>query len=152
MIQGQAIYLDGYPYYVEKKDYVESPTTFATYSRGNTGLPAVVESGVFVRDYKLSLNCSQYDLTRLEEAFVKCHNTPVYLDFIDERNFQWLVAAGTNDANHAYSTGVWLEPGYSVQPATEALYDDVSGTCFSPFRRFVVKLHLIPNARQLNAA
>lgn len=141
------IWLDGIGYHVDKTNYADKSTTLASYARGVTGKLLVVESGVEQQQLTIQLNVSQPESELLRAAFIKCHNTGVYLDFVDARGVAFLVATGTDVANVKYfSTGVWIAALGEPKPATEALFDPAASAWFSPYKRFTVEVQLMVNS------
>jgi hypothetical protein len=143
------IFLDGFPYYVDRANYSDTPTTFSSSARGLTGQLLVVDSGIAQQHFTIQLNVNQRDSENLKASFAKCH-AGVFLDFVDERNIAYLVATGTDIAKSKYfSTGVWLESLSEPKPATEALFDPALNTWFSPYKRFIVTIQLTVNSTVL---
>ncbi len=142
------IWLDGYGFSIERNQYAEKPATFADYRRGETGALLVIESGVYQKQYDITLNVSQFESGLLVASFTKSHSTGVYLDFTDQRGVSWLVASGVDDSTHKYSTGVAFVALSDPKP-TDALFGLLSRTWQSPQLRFLVTVSLLANSKEL---
>lgn len=88
--------------------------------------------------YTLSVNKAQ-----LENLLTLFAESVSSLDLIDHRGFSWLIASGTDDSTHAYSTGADFEDEELVP--TKANPKDYN-SCEQSFR---VPINLIVSARGL---
>lgn len=145
------IYLDGFPYNVDKTNYADKPGTFADYRFTLTGDLDVVESGIYNKRPSFTLDVNQLESNQLISSFVRCHSGNVYLDFIDERDIAWWVAAGSNNATNYYSTGAWFANLSEPKPKTEALFNHETNPSkvWNPQKRFLVTIELILNTKVL---
>jgi hypothetical protein len=139
------IYLDGFLYHVQGSDYHDAPKTFSQQGVGLTGYLLVAETNLYRQEFTFTLNVDQRESEQLKASFQKCH-AGVYLNFIDERNVFYDVTAGTDTASHKFSTGAWLASLGEPKPVTEMLFDEITSTYLSPYRRFTVAVHLIINS------
>jgi hypothetical protein len=140
------IWLDGFGYHTAGVNYHDKSGTFANQRRSLTGDLVIIESGLYQKDYTLTLNVSQLELELLRTSFETCH-AGSYLRFIDERQLDLDPASGTDSPSHWYSSGVWFTELGEPVPATEALFDPMTHTVFSPYKRFLVQIKLIANTK-----
>lgn len=136
-----AIILDGHSYNVLGTGYgtpLEGRQTIAESVEGGT---VVIEAPLTKRAYHLTLLCTIADVATLRQTYAK---TATALNLTDEEGFTWSTSAGTNDATHAYSTGVYIDKNaspFDPKPMTPMGWTQAN--------RFTVDIHLRVNATGL---
>lgn len=134
--------LDGNLYKVKGTRYAHVTTKFGGTVHTITGKLSRTEVGSFHTQYKLTLLCLPADVVTLRASFAKTSTggTPPgnLLPFTDEEGFTWLPGAGSNDANHAYNTGIYFTEMSEPRPVTELGWSTVN--------RFEVDVVLLPFA------
>jgi hypothetical protein len=141
------IYIDGFPYIVDKASYSDKPETFATSARGLTGQVLIVESNIYQQSFNATLNVNQKEYEQLKTAFAKCH-AGVFLNFVDERGVWYDTATGTDKADHKFSTGVWFASLSEATP-TDGLFNPIGYPMAVPTKRFTTQVVLLVNAKAL---
>lgn len=140
-----AITLDGNTYAIFEKQYDRVQGKIASTRRTITGDLDRVESGVFETHYRMTLRCTLTDVANLRTSYAKVATTGTpptnRLNFVDLEGFNWNPASGSNDATHAYSTGVYFDSLGAPRLAATRGWDSNN--------RFLVEVELVAIAKGL---
>jgi hypothetical protein len=134
-----AITLDGNAYSTYQKEYRHHITTPGATTRAvNFAVVRQTGGSKFATRYELTLRCTLAQLGTLKTTFAKQTSGSNLLNFVDEESFNWNPSAGSNDATHAYSTGVYFVAMGEPRPVTGRAWDSNN--------RYLVDIALVVNA------
>lgn len=135
---GTPITLDGNTYYIEGVKIGHTQVKVGSTRRTVTGDLLRQESATYIHAYTYTLLIDLTSYANLKASFNKVAPNNL-LNFVDVEGFNWNPAAGTNDATHAYNTGVYFTKKGAAVPKTEAGW--ISSNLFT------VDVELLPNAK-----
>ncbi len=130
------ITLDGSTYSSLLTNVADPQVQFRNEARGLTGLPIFLTTGLLGRNPAFTLVCTLAQVATLKTSYAKT----TLLDFTDESGVAWLVAAGSNDPTHIYSTGVMFDSSVVLDPKPMAPVGWTSGN------RYSVQIKLVINS------
>lgn len=130
--------LDSHGYESLGTGYLKNADRIRSITRGLTGYPLVVESGIFTEDYDMTLLVTLSEYNDLLATFQKIDFTvtppTVYLDFTDEGGIHWNPnSSGGGNVN----TGVIITSGIPPKPLTQKGW--------SAGNKFTIQLKLLVN-------
>lgn len=136
------IWLDDHPYYIDGKNYKAPSNTFFSYDRGNTGVIAWIDSGVFDNVYDITLNVNVKELQYLKDSFAKL----TWLDFIDESGKHWNPdSSGLGTLNTGVRFAAPLDYDWETEAGERSDLSMFVGTDLE-YQRYKVKIKLQVNS------